>query len=591
MPLPSSTSEKGSPLTPASPVTAANFRRAGGGSSRAGGGSSSTVFGGRVVKTKMGLSPSTTSLKSSTSKTSSREGKSRRGSPVEISKEVQRDSTTNSPRRPSTTGRRSALSLSAGAGVVEEEVINSRNVPSSARGSDSALSLLQDEPLDTPGLAVIDQASESGDLENVAPQFHQLSPPASDLDYSPSTSGTQLTLPPGALIVELAPVNPDSSYSTSPSDHSSTTTPLSMLPTPITVPLLDHDQFATATRPDSISQLSPTSSTSPLSPNSILSSSTTERALLDSTAFSFDAEVVDSFPSVPFRDDSRHVSGSGPFDLSSSSRPMSIDQLATMSRRAYATTSGSTGVTSSIFSPIHNASNSSLVSSGSSYHAGTLQEEDHRYDLNSALGGESSSSTRRKGKATKRTVLEDDEEVRMNRTRADQLLAELGSNGTGTGEVDLALEDLVLIQETLVRSASRKAAARRLDSSSNSPSGSDLGRSRSGQSNFTSSTTTSIAHESTFDDSSNQQHTTSFDDDSSLDHHLQPFSSFDYDEEQLRILPHDMMLRSSSPASHAMSNETSQAASMFTEGSMLTPSTVGGDVFEWSSGLISPGVF
>ncbi|KAM0754780.1 hypothetical protein T439DRAFT_321820 [Meredithblackwellia eburnea MCA 4105] len=179
-------------------------------------------------------------------------------------------------------------------------------------------------------------------------------------------------------------------------------------------------------------------------------------------------------------------------------RRASAEKSAEKKRRAYAATSAST--CSGIFSPGMNASRSSLGSAGSSYHPGHGMERldadgdemimmgdddddelelesvtDEEESLNDGFGEEEEDDDeaprrrRRRNGGGKPLRLESDDEDRdllqasstsMSRRPSNELLKEIAPP-TGDGEADLALEDLVLIQETLVRSASRKAAARK----------------------------------------------------------------------------------------------------------------------------------
>lgn len=170
---------------------------------------------------------------------------------------------------------------------------------------------------------------------------------------------------------------------------------------------------------------------------------------------------------------------------------------------------------------------------------------------------------------------------------------DIGAINGGIGEEDLALEDLLLIQQTLVRSASRKAA-KKLGSSRASLSGSDVTHSRSDTSRDKSLTPDSYLMMNNHSNQLNQQQ-------DQLQHQQIIFDgasnhgdSISFDQESHHIVETtlrdtlDTPFLLSSNHSTSMTPQTSQN-SIETSESRLTSSSVGDDAFEWSSGLISPG--
>lgn len=168
-------------------------------------------------------------------------------------------------------------------------------------------------------------------------------------------------------------------------------------------------------------------------------------------------------------------SDEGPFDLSSARGSLaSKGSLSSRSkktygmdnrRRAYAATSASTGPPSTIFGggPFRNDSMSSVGSVGSSYHPASNNSNE---DDESGLPKER--TTLEEGATLESLRIPDHSPVSRVPSK-EELLQDIRSNGIGSDNggigrdeevVPIEVEDLVLIQETLVRSASRRAALR-----------------------------------------------------------------------------------------------------------------------------------
>lgn len=260
---------------------------------------------------------------------------------------------------------------------------------------------------------------------------------------------------------------------------SNTVAPPILLPLvspPLTLPYLDTAPATPReTRSRQVSNASTENTLSPLSPSSASLSLTTPSK----------GEADQSF--------SDH---DGPFDLSFGSKAGHAeswdeeDQLEVVE-------DGSTPSSGSVASPFKHQRFSSMDSTGSSYHAAAEEPSTDAEDLFRSPGARTSTSTNPNSspplvsslqiissppttdagaEAADAFTSHDDEHLRvsaesMSRRPSNELLETINSSSPTLGEADLALEDLLMIQETLVRSASRRAAAKKaLTASPTSPS-------------------------------------------------------------------------------------------------------------------------
>ena len=175
--------------------------------------------------------------------------------------------------------------------------------------------------------------------------------------------------------------------------------------------------------------------------------------------------ATSTFPNRPSRSGGDNdLTDDGPFDLSYTPSAAWSKSFA-----------GTPGRIDSVFipEPVPTIGLESQRSSGSSYHATGVESEDE--------GGLSRSKSLN-GKGKEREEEEEDaggllSASTMSRVPSEDLIREL--RRSQSGDVDLALHDLVLIQETLVRSASRKAARKMGAGTPGSLSGSEMGLARS----------------------------------------------------------------------------------------------------------------
>lgn len=362
--------------------------------------------------------------------------------------------------------------------------------------------------------------------------------------------------------------------------------------------------------PDPDPNLSPSFSFSTSTSSSSIAAPSDPQTPLRSRETSIGSSVNDSmsptaftFPDVPRREhdedlhDTSFSDDGGPFDLGySSSRASGLTRAGSKgvqdTRRAYAGTSASTS--SGLFSPGMNGSSSSLESVGSSYHAGKVEElEEDEEEVELAGSSDERETLQRreskgKGKARERRSSDssDDDHLRvasraMSRRPSDELLRDISPSSDG--EVDLALEDLVLIQETLVRSASRKAA-RMLEAaaaSSSSRSVSEAGSPRRPS-----------AH---FEEPPQEE--------DEEDEYVEEETVEEVEEEQEQELPENVGIASlevpvsrdwqrgsmssepSAALSSSMTSQTSEDSAKARLSSVNTPSSMQSDAFEFSSNL------
>lgn len=262
------------------------------------------------------------------------------------------------------------------------------------------------------------------DTEPIDPHYHRLAPSA------PSTESVASNSPTRTLTATSAP-GPPGSGKTSP------------------VSLRSAYPVASGSRQPSLTSISsdaPAARAYSFQERRRRSQSTAEEdhASLASSTGTPISPYASTFPAVPARSDVHDTSDDGPFDLtytpaSSGSRGWSRPRASQAS--AYQPLDSAL-VAPSAASARHRASASSHGSSGSSYHAVGDESEDD--------GGLSRAKI-------PEPVSEDDEQRVMD---SDALIKDLQQRESGGGAVDVALEDLVLIQERLVRSASRRAASR-----------------------------------------------------------------------------------------------------------------------------------
>ena len=129
----------------------------------------------------------------------------------------------------------------------------------------------------------------------------------------------------------------------------------------------------------------------------------------------------------------------------------------------------STGLSSAVFSPVLNASSSSLASGGSSY-----RSEEHELDDTVVVEDQDKANQRRLKEVTRKGSRhrepfefdhqDDDEQMGRGHHRQD-------SDTLPTSVGGLGIDDVAFIQDTLVRSASLRAAASRARHDANSPRG------------------------------------------------------------------------------------------------------------------------
>jgi hypothetical protein len=576
------------------------------------------LFGGRVMsktEIKMSMSASSTSLNSQLGKSPVvKEDKHDYYSPKENNRSgaAEKDLDASNAER--------ATELSRALEVARKEVIGTTNRESEpvdpilAR----ALSQLDDDELsDTEVISSLFKTQTIGrnsDQDENGSTYSQLSPhapvfsftspsisnPATEIRMetpaTSSTSATDLTIDSANSALDIPiprDITPSQPFELAPS------------PTTASVPFAAFP----VSRQDYLSPLAPvfsidSSSTRDGGHSPSLTASTSEAFSLDTEGMTEDLTSL-----VPAQTQQPDVSDEGPFDLSynisprrSVSHPTSADTTTvdniSPSRRSHISTAGSTA------EPVtmrERASFSSMGSSGSSYHSVIVPMNEESSVERLSLYDPPSLMERLQTGGVMRIVqespveesIEESEDSYHSESTRGKSGRDIGAINGGIGEEDLALEDLLLIQQTLVRSASRKAA-KKLGSSRASLSGSDVTHSRSDTSRDKSLTPDSYLMMNNHSNQLNQQQ-------DQLQHQQIVFDgasnhddSISFDQESHHIVETtlrdtlDTPFLLSSDHSTSMTPQTSQN-SIRTSESRLTSSSVGDDAFEWSSGLISPG--
>lgn len=425
-----------------------------------------SMFGGRVQPMKMSKSPSSFSLKSNKS------AKKRSESSTDLNElsGSGANSGENSMERPKESSSREG---SRSPKETEAEELGERYTPTQWDAADETVLLPIPRDLDqlypTSALSTSPHSSiaASSDVDHIDPFFHRA--PRNRQEVNGSTSSpTQ-----GSTLSSLITPTDSSVPPPSQTEHSAAPS-LNTIDTIIGIDNDVHTPLVSST------PISPSLNYHSRSPSTISVSSPFDEARprQQGMAESYETRENGIPSSYPFpggmSSRTNSISDDGPFDLSSRGSLASKGSLSSRSRkiygmdnrrRAYASTSGSTGPPpSALFSATTNESTrTSIGSVGSSYHALSIGSDD-----------EGDLGLSKKGSADDVEHLMPSEQVVSRRPSKDELMEDLRSAHPSHEGTPIAIEDVVFIQEELVRSASRRAAMKAVAASAHSGSSPSL---------------------------------------------------------------------------------------------------------------------